>query len=250
MELVTAQAKPAQSLPVEIKARDLRVRFGAVQALALPDLSVSGRIIALIGENGAGKSTFMKALLGLTPIEHGELYATQGGQRLLIERDVAFCPEHGAVIADVSVESYLSLWCRLRWGRADYFKRDGAWVMEALLLEPLLTRLGRELSKGERRRVQIGVGFLMRPKLFLLDEPFDGLDLVQTERLVRLVRVVGKTTNMLISSHRLDVLSDLTADGLLLVKGGGYALGTPAELSSAFFRDVNNPIVPVPAISY
>ncbi len=132
--------------------------------------------------------------------------------------------------ADVTVENYLKLWCRIKQGRASYLRHEGAGILEELEVTPLLRKLGRELSKGQRRRVQIAAGFLISPKLFLFDEPFDGLDVSQSNRLSLILERKSREMSMIISSHRMEVVERLADHVIVLEKGSVLASGSVDEV--------------------
>lgn len=217
---------------VQIVAHELYVDYGEVRALAVPKLSVSGRVIALLGHNGAGKSTFLKALLELLPLRTGSIAAFDGngGRRLVPERDLAFCPENGAVFADIPVESYIRLWCRMKKHDANYYRRAGARYIELFEVDTLLRRRGRELSKGQRRRVQSAIGFLTDPRLFLFDEPFDGLDVQRTSELASIVQEEATQRAFVVSSHRMDVVERIADQAIVLANGTLVAAGPMADV--------------------
>jgi len=205
-------------MEVTIVADSIDVCYDRSVAIQGLSTKVSGRVIGLIGPNGSGKSTLMKALLGLLPPARGTLRAEIGDQILQPVGDMAFCPENGAVFSDIPVASYLELWCSLRCGDRNEYRLGGRGIVQQLEVEPLLSKLGRELSKGQRRRVQIAVALLARPKLVLLDEPFDGLDTTQSAHLEGVIR--DHAAAFLISSHRMEVLQRLADDVIAL---GGYS---------------------------
>lgn len=211
------------STQTRIQARDLRIAYERTVALNIPYLDAEGRIIAVIGHNGSGKSTLLKTILKLLSPKGGQLetscLTSQTEYTLVPEKHMAFSPENGAVFADVSVESYLKLWCRIKQNSATYYRREGAPILERLEIPPLLHKLGRELSKGQRRRVQIAAGFLLSPKLFLFDEPFDGMDVSQSNSLSSFLEEKVADTNMIISSHRMEVVERL-ADLIIVLENG------------------------------
>ena len=209
-------------MEVRLQAANLEVCYDSHVAFRDLSFDVLGRVIGLIGPNGAGKSTLLKTILGLLVPRGGSVVATTAGKVLAPVGDMAFCPENGAVFADISVRSYLDLWCTLTLGDREYYRREGAGIIERLEVAPLITRLGRELSKGQRRRVQIAVALLARPKLVLLDEPFDGLDAQQSAHLEGVIRDFPAA--FLISSHRLEVLQRL-ANGIIALGGTGRHTG-------------------------
>jgi ABC-2 type transport system ATP-binding protein len=214
-----------------IVARDLRISYSELVALNIPALQSKGNVTALLGHNGAGKSTLIKSLLGLLEPASGNLCIHDvNGETLIAERDMAFCPENGAVFADVSVERYLELWCRIKHSDGKYYRRRGQYYVERLDLSPLLRKRGRELSKGQRRRVQTALGFMSEPRLFLFDEPFDGLDVQRTTELMEIVSEERNNRSFIISSHRMDVM-ERVADSVLVLKNGRVtAQGSVAQV--------------------
>lgn len=208
---------------IELCAENVRVAYGNLVAFRAQQMHVQGRIIGIIGHNGSGKSTLIKALLKLLLPRSGsiETYWKQGDSRtpMLPERDMAFSPENGAIFEDMPVESYIKLWCRIKNLGSNYYKKEGCHYLERLNITPLLTKLGRELSKGQRRRVQAAVGFLIDPRVFLFDEPFDGLDILQSNQLASIMLKESRRMSMIISSHRMEVIERL-ADVILVLKDG------------------------------
>ena len=208
---------------IHLTATNLLIRYSDLVAIDIPDVAVSGQTIALLGHNGAGKSTLIKGILGLLDFYRGSLVLSDQDNNVLVpEEHMAFCPENGAVFADVVVERYLELWCRIKHRDGNYYKNKGARYLERLDIAPLLRKRGRELSKGQRRRVQTALGFMSDPKLFLFDEPFDGLDVQRTTELMNIVREEKAHRTFLISSHRMHVM-ERVADAILVLKNGEVA---------------------------
>jgi len=226
--------------PVHIQARDLEVRYSGVPALSCKQLDLKGRIISVIGHNGAGKSTLIKSMLDILPVSRGYIRAMQGEAnkltRLIPSKHMAFCPEEGSIFADISVESYISLWCKLKRQNAKYYRHEGSHYIERLDLAALLPKLGRELSKGERRRVQTAVGFFCQPRLFLLDEPFDGLDVKKAHELVNIIADESEKIAFIISSHRLDIIEWLSDTVVVLSRGKVAASGSPQDVSATLSK--------------
>ena len=206
-----------------ISARDVDVRYSNLVVLSIPELTISGHVIALLGHNGAGKSTFIKTILGLLDPRQGSVTLNRAdGNLIKPEIDMAFCPENGAIFADITVERYLECWCRIAHNNARHYRQGGAKYVERLSISELLTKKGRELSKGQRRRVQTALGFMSNPSIFLFDEPFDGLDVQRTNDLMEIVEEEREHRAFLISSHRMDVMERI-ADAVLVLQNGGVA---------------------------
>lgn len=198
---------------IDFELENYRACYDKVTALSIPGFKASANIVCLIGHNGSGKSTLLKSILGLHTPKTGcvKVHYQDSSKSFLLspEQHMAFSPENGAVFADISVESYIRLWCKIKLGDKNYYKKKGHEFIESLSVEHLLSKLGRELSKGERRRVQATVGFMCQPRLFLFDEPFDGLDIVQGNNLAALIRHHSRHCCFIISSHRMEVVERL-----------------------------------------
>ena len=142
---------------VEISGTNLEIAYDSFVALRSEQLNIRGNIISIIGHNGAGKSTLIKGILGLLKPTAGGLAVTSfnGEQRIQLvpATHMAFCPEVGAIFSDITVENYIKFWCRMKHRDARYYRGAGSRYLEILQVEPLLKKLGRELSKGQRRRV-------------------------------------------------------------------------------------------------
>lgn len=211
------------SQAITITAERLVVRYSELPALSIPHLSVTGKVIALLGHNGAGKSTLIKTVLGLLEPSSGQVRLTNSEGRLFQpERDLAFCPENGAIFADIVVEHYLECWCRIAHNDARHYRNAGSKYVERLGIAELLGKKGRELSKGQRRRVQTALGFMSEPSLFLFDEPFDGLDVQRTNDLMEIVEQERAHRAFIISSHPMDVMERL-ADSVIVLQHGEVA---------------------------
>lgn len=208
---------------LNLSADNLLIKYGKVDALKIDKLNIRGRIIAVIGHNGSGKSTLIKSILGLLQPKRGEINIhwedKDSRQKLVAEDHMAFAPENGAVFEDLDIESYLKLWCRIKQRDGNYYKKQGSAIVEQLCIPELFNKLGRELSKGQRRRVQSAVGFLSNPKLFLFDEPFDGLDILQSNEMANIMQSHASQMSMIISSHRMEVVERI-ADLIVVLKEG------------------------------
>jgi branched-chain amino acid transport system ATP-binding protein len=181
-----------------LRVRDLRVSYGGIAAVKGVSLEVErGEIVTLIGANGAGKTSTLKALVGLVPTQSGsvELF----GQVLrgvathrIVERGVALVPEGRAIFGNLTVSENLEL--------GAFLKREPAALAERLarvlkLFPRLSERMGQEagtLSGGEQQMLAIGRALMSDPKLLLLDEPSLGLAPKLVEQIFEAIVEVAK----------------------------------------------------------
>jgi len=199
-------------------------RFGAAPAVA--DLSFHvhpGEIFGLLGPNGAGKTTTLRMILGITAPDQGNV-TMQG--RAGVDRDrTGYLPEERGLFDDASIRDTLAYLGALHGMRL-------ADARAAAL--PWLARIGLEarskekvsaLSKGNQQKIQFVGAVLHRPALAILDEPFAGLDPLNQELFLALVRDLREQgTAVLLSAHHLDLVERL-ADRLLLMSQGRAILG-------------------------
>ncbi|QEY62763.1 ABC transporter ATP-binding protein [Metapseudomonas lalkuanensis] len=158
--------------------RKLRAGYGDFQALFGIDLDLAaGETVAIIGSNGAGKSTFLRSLAGLIRNDSGAIrfkdeYIGSLPANRVLERGIALVPEGRKLFPSLSVEENLLI--------GAYSKRQGAWNLERIyglfpVLEKLRKRPGTALSGGQQQMVAIGRALMSSPSLLLCDEISLGL---------------------------------------------------------------------------
>jgi manganese/zinc/iron transport system ATP- binding protein len=185
-----------------IAVKNLRVSYGKVEALYVAGICFpQGGIFGIMGPNGAGKSTLLKGILGLLPPEEGEV--TFFGKAFTdVRKRIAYVPQRGAVDWDfpISVREVVLMGAqpRLRvWQRpSSKEKKQAEAILEEMQLTPLAKRQISELSGGQQQRVFLARALMQEADLYLLDEPFAGVD-VSSEKLIiqelRKLRDKGKT---------------------------------------------------------
>ncbi len=203
---------------------------------AVQDLSFTvedGQIYGLLGPNGAGKSTIMNILTGYIAATGGTV--TVDGHPLPEEADAAkacvgYLPEQPPLYPEMTVGEYLDFAAALKGVR----RAERAGQVESAArrtgLAEVLPRLIRSLSKGYRQRVGIAQARLGGPHIIILDEPTVGLDPAQVIEIRRLIRQLGQTHTVILSSHILSEVQAVCHKVLILSHGRLVAVGTPEEL--------------------
>jgi len=218
-----------------IEAHGLSRRYG--DFLAVDDVSFAvdeGEIVGILGPNGAGKTTTIRMITGFLPPSTGEV--TVAGRDLFRQpskarRDIGYLPENVALYPEMRVREYLAYRARLEGlGRGDARRAVDEAVERALLAEVREQIIGT-LSKGYRQRVGLAAAILHSPSVLVLDEPTVGLDPKQIIAIRELIRELGRSRTLLLSTHILPEVELLCDRVLIFNRGRIAAAGTLAELS-------------------
>jgi branched-chain amino acid transport system ATP-binding protein len=173
---------PSGTMPLQpvLEVRDLRVSYGAIEALKGVSLTLGqGEIVTLIGANGAGKSTTLRAIMGLVPCRSGEVafqgHSTRNRPTFRLVRDgLVLVPEGRAIFANLSVHENLEMGAYAR-----HDSQIGSDMERVFQVFPRLKERDKQtagtLSGGEQQMLAIGRALMSRPKVLLLDEPSLGL---------------------------------------------------------------------------
>ena len=218
-----------------IEVSHLTKKYG--HRLAVEDVSFAvadGGICGLLGPNGAGKSTIMNILTGYLSATSGQV--TVAGHPLPEEADAAkkcvgYLPEQPPLYPEMTVQEYLDFAAELKGVKKAERKEQVRSAARRTGLEKVLPRLIRSLSKGYRQRVGIAQALLGSPQLIILDEPTVGLDPAQVIGIRKLIRELGKTHTVILSSHILSEVQAVCSRVMILSKGALVAEGTPEQLS-------------------
>jgi ABC-2 type transport system ATP-binding protein len=211
-----------------IAISSLRVRRGGTVVLDGLSLDVpAGQVTGLLGPSGGGKSTVMRAIVGVQKIESGavEVLGRRAGSAALRSL-VAYTPQGAATYGDLSVRENLRYFARLM--------RVGAARVDTVLATVGLTELADRrvghLSGGQRARVSLAAALLGEPEVLVLDEPTVGLDPLLRRDLWRTFHELAAAgATLVVSSHVMDEAE--RCDSLLLLRDGALiATGTPQEL--------------------
>ena len=215
----------------------LEVRYGGIRAVKGIDLEVGeGEVVCLIGANGAGKSTSLRALTGLVPVAGGTVrYAGRDITPLPVHRrarlGMALVPEGRGVFPRLSVAENLSM--------GAYARTDGAGVAQDLervygLFPRLRERAGQgagTLSGGEQQMLAIGRALMSRPRLLLLDEPSMGLAPLAVQTIFETIRLIaGQGTTLLLVEQKARLALEASRRGYVLEGGRIVHQGDAADL--------------------
>ena len=161
--------------------RDLNVHYGGIHALRGINIDVpDGKIISLIGANGAGKSTTLKSIMSLVPKSGGNVYwddteITNFKTKDIVGEGIILCPEGRKIFPDLTVDENIAAGAYLRKDK-EGIKKDREWVYELFpRIADRTWQLGATLSGGEQQMLAVARALMSKPKLLMLDEPSLGL---------------------------------------------------------------------------
>jgi ABC-2 type transport system ATP-binding protein len=208
--------------PPVVDVRSLHVRFGEVEAVAGIDLQAyAGQATALLGRNGAGKSTTMRVLAGVVPPTAGTVTVAGLDIRkdtLAVKQLTGYCPDVGGLVPRATPWEHLQLSARLR--RLTGWEDHARDLLERFELGDEMNRVTGGFSHGMGRRLSVVLAAMHQPQVLLLDEPFDGVDPIGVEATFDVIadaRARGAT--ILLSTHLRDLA--IQACGTVLVLRGG-----------------------------
>ena len=211
-------------------AQGLVVQFGAVRAVGGFDLSVAaGASVALVGRNGAGKSTTMRVLAGVLPPSAGSVQVTgidAAQDPTGVRAAVGYCPDVGGLIPRATPWEHLQLSARLR-GMRHWHDRAHD-LLERFDLDAAADRVTAGFSHGMSRRLSVVLAAFHEPRLLLLDEPFDGVDPLGVDATLEVVRSAREAgAAVLVSTHLLE-LAVRACEEAVVLKGGRVVGAAPA----------------------
>ena len=212
---------------------DIESGYGETQVLhGLSLHAAEGRVLAILGRNGAGKSTTLKTIMGLLPRRAGDIRlcgASMPGQPFDIAKaGVAYVPETRDIFPSLTVRENLELTGR-RFG-------GGAWTIERVLelfprLGDRLDNGGTQLSGGEQQMLAIARALLMNPRLLILDEPTEGLaPIIVTLIHDKLQELKAAGLSMILVEQNFGFATSLADDVSIIGKGRVVWTGSAAEI--------------------
>jgi ABC-2 type transport system ATP-binding protein len=224
------------SKPVMIEADGLSKQFGSFLAVRDVTFSIpSGEVVAFLGPNGAGKTTTMRLLTGFVAPTHGS--ARIAGidvqtDRIKAAEHLGYLPENGPLYPDMSPISLLRFFGTARGIPASRLRERMDAVIGQCALETVAHKPIGKLSKGYRQRVSMAQALLHDPEVLIMDEPTSGLDPNQIRVVRQLIRDLGQSKTVLVSTHILQEVEPV-ADRVLFIHDGKIVFdGKPAELAN------------------
>lgn len=225
-------AKTAEPM---IEASDLCKYFGSFAAIDHLSFTIRrGEVVAFLGPNGAGKSTTMKVLTGYLAPTAGQARLCGVDvvkDRVLAAQKLGYLPENGPLYPEMTARELLKFFGDAR-GLGNRFGERLEYVTAECDLAELLDKPIGKCSKGQKQRVGMAQVLLHDPEVLILDEPTTGLDPNQIRHVRELVKKLGETRTILLSTHLFQEVEAM-AGRVMLVNDGKLAFdGTPADFKA------------------
>jgi ABC-2 type transport system ATP-binding protein len=217
-----------------IQAKGLTKDYGAKRAVDDLNLDIAkGELFALLGINGAGKTTSIKMLSGLTQPTKGEallLGDSMTGDPARAKAHNGISPQETAVARNLSVLENLAFMARVYGSDAKTAASKAQETAEQLGLSDVGKAKAKTLSGGMQRRLSIGMALISEPKILFLDEPTLGLDVIARRELWAVVRRLKGRVTILLTTHYLEEVEALSDRVGIMAHGKLTAIGTVQEL--------------------
>ena len=224
------------SAEAAIVARDISKSYGRTRAVDGLDFRVErGEVFALLGPNGSGKTTTIRMILDILRPDGGSISVLGQAPGAQVARRIGYLPEERGLYRNAPVLEVMVYLGRLKGMDARSARSRSLALLERLDLDAHAGSKVRELSKGMQQKLQFAVTVLHEPELIIVDEPFSGLDPVNTQALETLLREMrARGVAIVMSTHQMHRVEAM-ADRLLMISEGRQKLyGPVAEIRRQF----------------
>lgn len=219
-----------------IETKNLTKRYGKLTALGGLDLAVEqGEMVALLGVNGAGKTTAIKLLSCLSEPTDGEAWLC--GHSILtaaqeVKHVIGVSPQETAVAKKLTVRENLQFLAEVHGLKAQKAPERVEKIMKELGLDEMAERRAGTLSGGWQRRLSIAMALISEPRILFLDEPTLGLDVIARHELWERIRALKGAVTILLTTHYLEEVEALCDRVAILSHGKLVALGTVSQIKA------------------
>ena len=219
-----------------IEVKNVTKKYG--KFIAVDNISFTikeGEIIGLLGPNGAGKSTTMNMLTGFIEQTEGEIiidgYNTLKKPKKA-KKEIGYMPEGVPLYTDLIVKEFITYMAEIKDVDRKNRKEKVQEIINKTGLKDVQKKLIKNLSRGYKQRVSMAGALIGDPKILILDEPTVGLDPKQITEIRNLIKELGKTHTVILSSHILSEVSQICNKVIIINKGKIVAIDTPENLEA------------------
>lgn len=217
-----------------IEVKNVTKKYGNFTAVDNVSFKINeGEIVGLLGPNGAGKSTTMNMITGYIEPTEGEIIINGydiSRRPKKAKTQIGYMPEGVPLYSDLTVKEFVTYMAELKGVDRKTKKEKVEKIIEQTGLKDVENKLTRNLSRGYKQRVSMAGALVGEPKILILDEPTVGLDPKQITEIRALIKELGKTHTVILSSHILSEVSQICNKVIIINKGKIVAIDTPENL--------------------
>ena len=203
--------------------------FGTFRAVNDVSFSIpTGQIVGLLGPNGAGKTTTMRMITGFLAPTEGKILIDGidvAENPVETKKKIGYMPESAPLYGEMIVEDYLKYVAQIHGENPD---ERIPHLCEECGLKEIMDKNISELSRGNRQRVALAHALMANPEILILDEPTSGLDPNQVEDVRNIIREIGKTRTVIVSTHILSEVETICSRAII-ISGGKLVADSPIE---------------------
>ena len=219
-----------------IEVKNVTKKYGKVVAVDKISFTINdGEIIGLLGPNGAGKSTTMNMITGYIEPTEGTIIIDGydiSKKPKKAKKEIGYMPEGVPLYTDMTVKEFVTYMAEIKKVDRKTRKEKVEKIIEETGLKDVEKKLTRNLSRGYKQRVSMAGALVGEPKILILDEPTVGLDPKQITEIRALIKELGKTHTVILSSHILSEVSQICQKVIIINKGKIIAVDTPENLEN------------------
>lgn len=215
---------------MNIKIENLSKKYGVQKAVDNISFEVkTGEILGFLGPNGAGKSTTMKMITHFLNIDEGDIFIDgQSIKKVEMKKHIGYLPEHNPLYEEMPVMDYLKFAAELQGVSKNIMDERIKEMIVMCGLDVEKHKKISELSKGYRQRVGLAQAMIHDPEILILDEPTTGLDPNQIVEIRELIKTLGSSKTVILSTHILPEV-EATCDRIMIINKGKIVADGTAE---------------------
>ena len=219
-----------------IEVKNVTKKYGNFVAVDNISFKIeTGEIVGLLGPNGAGKSTTMNMITGYIEQTEGEIIVD--GYDMLkkpkkAKKEIGYMPEGVPLYTDLTVKEFVNYMAEIKKVDKKSIKEQVEKIIEETGLAEVKGKLIKNLSRGYKQRTSMAGALVGEPKILILDEPTVGLDPKQITEIRELIKKLGETHTVILSSHILSEVSQICNEVIIINQGKIVAIDTPENLEN------------------
>lgn len=231
-----------------IEVKNVTKKYGST--IAVDDISFEvkdGEVVGFLGPNGAGKSTTMNMITGFIEPTTGQIIVNGNDiskRPRKAKKEIGYMPENVPLYYELTAKEFVSYMAELKLVKRSERKQEVEKVLKETGLEDVKNKLIRNLSRGYKQRVSMAGALVGNPDVIILDEPTVGLDPKQITEIRSLIKELGKSHTVILSTHILSEVSQICERVIIINKGKIVAIDTPENLEKTT-REKNGIMVTV-----